>query len=173
MDIAAYAGRGYNMTERTEMFGGKREVVLGRWLQAVIDTYPADAAKFLGAEKDQFHNPVGHTLREGLGQLIDGLAGGARDEDLSRALDGIVRIRAVKEFTPSAAVGFVHGLKGILREELRESGVAAGDLLALEDGVDRLALLAFDVSMQCRERLFEIRAREIRERQLFAARAGA
>lgn len=157
----------------SDALDGGREAVLERWLRAVIATYPPDAAKFMLGQQDRFHNPVGHALRDGLGKLFDGLRAGSGDAELTAALDGIVRIRAVQEFAPSAAVGFVYGLKAILREELRGSGVAAADLAALEDGVDRLALLAFDVYMQCRERLFDIRVREIREHQLFVARAGA
>jgi hypothetical protein len=92
--------------------------------------------------------------------------------ELSSAIDGIVRIRAVQEFTPSAAVGFVYTLRGILREELADAALDPAGHAALERGVDRLALVAFDVYMQCREKIFEIRVREIKESQLLAARFG-
>ena len=155
-----------------EALAAKREAVLGRWVQAVLATYPEETARFLSGGADPFANPVGHTIREGLGRLFDRFADAAPDAELSSAIDGIVRIRAVQEFTPSAAVGFVYTLRGILREELAEAALDPAGLAALDNGVDRLALVAFDVYMQCREKIFEIRVREIKESQLLAARLG-
>ena len=156
-----------------EVMAAKRGAVLDRWFQAVLATYPAETARFLAGGADPFANPVGHTVREGLGRLYDRFSTDAPDSELSSAVDGIVRIRAVQEFSPSAAVGFVYTLKGILREELTGSGVDPAGQATLEDGVDRLALTAFDVYMQCREKIFEIRVREIKESQLLAARFGS
>lgn len=156
-----------------EALAAKREAVLERWFQVALATYPADTARFLAGVGDPFANPVGNTLRVGLARLYDGLVEAAPAADLATAVDGIVRIRAVQELTPSAAVGFVYALRAILREELAESAPDPGELAVLVDGVDRLALAAFDVYMQCREKIFEIRLREIRESQLLAARFGA
>ena len=155
-----------------EALAARREVVLERWFQAVLATYPAETARFLAGGADPFANPVGHTVREGLGRLYDRFVADVPVSELSAAIDGIVRIRAVQEFTPSAAVGFVYTLRKILREELAEAALDPAGQAALENGVDRLALVAFDVYMQCREKIFEIRVREIKESQLQAARFG-
>src|SRR5512139_3411501 len=165
----AHAGGAVGLEEALKE---KRAAVLGRWLQAVLDTYPPDTARFLSGMADQFGNPVGHTLRTGLPRLYDALAAGLSAAELAAAVDGIVRIRAVQEFTPSAAVGFVHELRGILREELAGAGLADAERAALDAGVDRMALAAFDVYMQCREKLFEIRVRELREARALAERIG-
>ena len=157
----------------TEALKERRAAVLERWFQAVAATYPEEAARLLAAVGDRFANPVGHTLREGLGRLYDALASDPAPEALRAAVDGIVRIRAVQEFTPSGAVGFVYSLRRILREELAGSGLEPAEHAALERGVDGAALAAFDVYMQCREKIFEIRVREIRESQLLAARLGS
>ncbi len=156
----------------SEALAAKREAVLERWFQAVLATYPEDTARFLAGGSDPFANPVGHTVREGLGRLYDRFAAEVPVAELSAAIDGIVRIRAVQEFTPSAAVSFVYTLRGILRDELTDAALDRPALTALENGVDRLALVAFDVYMQCREKIFEIRVREIKESQLLAARLG-
>lgn len=156
-----------------EALTARRAAVLDRWFQAVLATYPEETARFLTGVGDPFANPVGHTLREGLGRLYDGLVAGAPAEEFSAAIDGIVRIRAVQEFKPSAAVGFVYSLREILRGELAGCGLVAAEQAALEDGIDRLALVAFDVYMQCREKIFAIRVREIKESQLLAARLGS
>jgi hypothetical protein len=158
--------------ELNEAMAAKRVVVLERWFQAVLATYPEETARFLAGGADPFANPVGHTVRESLGRLYDRFATDAPARELSSAIDGIVRIRAVQEFAPSAAVGFVYTLRVILREELADAALDPAGQAALESGVDRLALVAFDVYMQCREKIFEIRVREIKESQLLAARLG-
>jgi hypothetical protein len=156
-----------------EALKARRAAVLERWLRAVLDTYPKETARFLDGVGDAFANPVGHTLRTGLAQLYDALVAEKTAAELSVAADGIVRIRAVQEFAPSSAVGFVPALRPILREELAGAGLADAERVSLEDGVDRMALAAFDVYMQCREKLFEIRVRELREARSLAARGGA
>jgi len=131
--------------ELNEALAARREVVLERWFQAVLATYPAETARFLAGGADPFANPVGHTVREGLGRLYDRFVTDVPVAELSSAVDGIVRIRAVQEFTPSAAVGFVYTLRNILREELADAALDPAGLAALESGIDRLALVAFDV----------------------------
>lgn len=151
----------------------RRSAVLERWLQEVLATYPPDSARLLAGVADPFGNPVGHTLRAGLARLFDALAAGRAADELAAAADGIVRIRAVQEFPPSAAVGFVHALRGILRDELAGAGISDAERAALDAGVDRMALAAFDVYMRCREKIFEIRVRELRDARALAARVGA
>ncbi|MDD5205149.1 MAG: hypothetical protein PHS17_06990, partial [Desulfobacterales bacterium] len=64
---------------------------------------------------------------------------------------------------PSEAVGFLFSLKAIIRSEL-ESEIRKNDLseelTRLEDRVDDLVLLAFDIYMKCKEKVFEIRVNE-------------
>ena len=86
---------------------------------------------------------------------------------LHHALDAIIRIRAVQDLTASQAVGFVFLLKPILLELQPERNPAARDVplgVLLNDRIDRLALMAFDKYMQCREQLADIRVSEGRRR---------
>jgi hypothetical protein len=88
-------------------------------------------------------------------------------EEAGRILDDFVRIRAVQQFSPSHAVGFVFLVKRAVREHLSQDLTNAElwqELLVFESKVDNLALLSFDLYMRCREKLFEIRATEIRNR---------
>jgi hypothetical protein len=59
---------------------------------------------------------------------------------------------------------FIFLLKRVLREELyqeiKESTAASEELLALEARVDEMALRGFDLYMKCREKIYEIRAKE-------------
>jgi hypothetical protein len=139
----------------------QKSVLLEKWLERTLATYPPQTLRFLHGEKDRFRNPVGHTLREGLATLLDGLTGEMQPAAIRPALEGIVRLRAVQDFTPSQAVGFVYLLREILDEEL-QGGVSP----AMQKQIDELALLAFDLFMKCREEIFEIKAREAR-RQVY------
>jgi len=145
----------------------RRDEILTRWTEVVIEGYPEETSKFLRSQSDRFANPVGASLREGLAELLDGVLRGVEPDELSSALDRVIRVRAVQEFAPSAAVGFVFDLKDLLREVTKNAGTdAAGTLDALEDRIERLGLCAFDVYMRCREQMWAIRAQEIRNQSL-------
>ena len=137
-----------------------------RWLDLIFDTYPADTRRFLRKQKDPFANPVGSTLSRELETLYKEFIGKADSDKMASALDGIVRIRAIQGFAASEAVAFIFLLKRIIREEtgkeVREDRLASEELLALESRLDDLALQAFDVYMTCKEKVFEIQAREAR-----------
>ena len=156
-----------------EALAMRRETVLDRWFAAVLETYPEDTARLMRGVADPFANPVGSTVRASLSRAFDALAADLPAADLAAAVDGIVRIRAVQEFAPSVAVGFAPALRGILREALADAAAGPGEREALDARVDRLALAAFDVYMQCREKLFQIRVREIRDLQAPATRLGS
>jgi hypothetical protein len=132
-----------------------RRAIVEQWFARAAETYPSQTARFLMGEKDQFRNPVGHALRDGLAILLQQLLGDMDLAHIEPALDAIVRIRAVQDFPPSQAVGFVFLLKQILRE------LPAGEEVAgLDRRIDQLALMAFDKYMQCREQVAQIRAEE-------------
>jgi len=85
--------------------------------------------------------------------------------ETSRFLDGIVRIRAVQEFAPSEALGFIFQLKDVVRKVLAKAPqhpAAANELDVFDSAVDDLALFAFDLYMQCREKIYDIKAKEAR-----------
>jgi hypothetical protein len=129
----------------------------------VADGYPEETAKFLREQSDRFANPVGASLREGLAELLDGVLHKTATADLEPSLDRVIRVRAVQDLSPAAAVGFVFDLKQLLREELAgPSGDAPQELSGFENSIDRLALLAFEVYMRCREQVWAIRNAEVK-----------
>ena len=103
---------------------------------------------------------MGHRSRDSLEELFDGLLAGRPAADLTGALDGIVRIRAVQELSPSRALEFIFLLKRAVREALGDDTRA--DLTDLDAAIDRLALAAFDLYTQCKEKVHELRRNEIR-----------
>ena len=139
---------------------GTRDRVLERWRALVVASYPPDTARLLLTEKDRFANPVGHALSTGMEAIYDGLVAGVDAEDMARRLDGIVRVRAVQEFKPSEALSFVF----LLKRAVRDVPGAPDRIPDLDARIDGAALVAFDLYVACREKVYEIRANEVRRR---------
>jgi len=146
-----------------KLLSDKRSAIIKKWRDLLIGTYPVDAQRFLKKEKNLFSNPVGQTIAEDMETLYDELTIGNDIDKISSSLDNIIRIRAVQDFKPSQAVGFVLQLKKLIQNELgadsRESEIQ-NDVEMLEERIDNTALLAFDIYAQCRQKLYEIRVNE-------------
>jgi hypothetical protein len=149
-----------------ELLAEKRDAIVAGWRDAIAGTYPADSAKFLIRKQNRFANPVGHAISQESAAIYDALMEGGGPKAFAVSLDNIIRIRAVQEFTAAEAVGFVYLLKDVIRRELatqlRDDGLAR-ELLLFESRIDRLALLAFNTYMLCREQVFRIRTGEIKK----------
>ncbi len=145
-----------------EILRDKRDALAIRWRELVLETYPPESVAFLGQEKDEFRNPVGATIRQAIDTLTGTLVTGAAREGPSPALDAMVRMRAVQNFSPAQTVGFVflfrRALADVLREELPE--VRAVELIGLFARLDDLALEAWDRYAACRDKVSDLRARE-------------
>jgi len=143
----------------------KKDVILASWFDRILDTYPAETAKFLKNQKDRFANPVGQTIHEGIEGIFHELVRGGESEKASGFLDAIIRVRAIQEFTAAQAVAFIFFLKSIIRDGIKDTPLSAElveELASLESQIDSLVLIAFDIFMQCREKLYDIKANEMR-----------
>lgn len=142
----------------------KKPAILKKWFDAVADTYPENTAGFLKKPKAQFANPVGYTLAEGLDGLFESLLQEMIPETVKTFLDGIVRIRAIQDFAPSEAVAFIFKLKKIVRQELGGEVLLmpgmTDELTAFDSTIDDLALFSFDIYVKCREKIYELKAKE-------------
>jgi len=141
----------------------KRAAILERWFQLVLETYPADTSRFLKQGKDRFTNPVGYTISREIETLYDELLQEMNSDKLAACLDNIIRIRAVQDFSPSQTIALIFLLKKAIREELASEiteNRVFEELLKFESRIDKLVLLAFDIYMKCREKVFEIRVNE-------------
>jgi hypothetical protein len=151
----------------------KKSAILGRWLTTIYESYPPETAIFMRKEKDRFDNPVGHRIADGLEGLYGALVQGMENEQVLDYLDQIIRIRAIQNFTPARALAFIFLLKNVIREELadeiQEENLAA-EVLDLESRIDGLALMGFDVYSKCREKIYEVKANEMKGRVSFIMR---
>jgi len=142
------------------LLSDKRSHIIKKWRNAIITSYPKDSQSFLKREKSQFANPVGNIIAQEIETLYDEVIKGENREKISSCLDTIIRVRAVQDFAPSQAVAFVLQLKRIIREELGNGHSA--ELLMLDSKIDDVVLLAFDVYSKCRQEIYEIRVREVK-----------
>jgi hypothetical protein len=154
----------------------KKAAIANAWFNLAVQAYPPEAAEFFKGQTDSFANPVGSITSKGIRSLLDQLLQGMDRNTLTVQLDAIIRVRAVQNFTPSQATAFIPALKTILRaqleKELRDNRMA-GELIEFESKIDLLCLMAFDIYMQCREKIYQIRANETRNRTFKAfERAG-
>lgn len=147
-----------------ELLRQKRDALVSAWTKDALQAYPDDAAALFARGRDPFGNPVGHSIEVCTGRAVDALLNGVEVGDVCRHLEEVIRIRAVQEMPPSQAVGFVLRLKDVVRTLLddSESPDLAGDLAVLHGRIDRLALAAFDVYVECRERVSELRINEVK-----------
>ena len=148
---------------------GRKEALLEAWFARALEAYPADTARFLKAERDPFANPVGAAFRKGLPVLLDFLSGVADREAAQEALGEIVRIRAVQETVPSRGLGFLLPVRPLIGEQAR--GLDDAGRRTLEGRVDELVMLAFDLWSSDRDRMADIKVREMKRRMYMVERA--
>ena len=154
----------------------EKATIIHKWFDMAIQAYDPETAKFLKNQKDQFANPVGSNTLKGLQGLFDQLLENLEPKAVISYLDPIIRIRAAQAFTPSQATAFVLSLKTVLQQtlgtKLRDERMMA-DYLEFETKIDRLSLMAFDIYMECKEKIYQISANETRNRMFSAfERAG-
>lgn len=139
--------------------------IVKRWFEKTISSYSGEARGFMKKEKDSFSNPVGNTISKELGSVFNEILGEGDTERIKLPLESIIKIRAVQDFQPSQAVAFVLELKQVIREVTEDSSEGSDlleELPVWNDKIDALALLAFDVYSECREKLYQVRVNEIK-----------
>ena len=154
-----------------------KKQITNDWFAILAGTYPPDTTRFLKTNKDTFTNPVGGTSRRTLEAVLDALLDNADPEQLAQQLDALIRIRAVQTmFTPSQATAFILDLKKVIRNTLKsdlQDPEVRSQLQAFEERIDRLLLIAFDIFVRCREKIYSIKATEEQSKIYRAfARAG-
>jgi hypothetical protein len=144
-----------------------RSAILDRWRDLILDSYPGEAARFFKGEKDRFQNPVGHSITRSTAILYDGVVLDRQVDAVPEALEGLVRLRAVQDFSAAQAISFTFLLKRAVRTVLERAVSEPGHweaLGVLEARIDELAAAAFDVYVEHRERIYRIRTDELKRR---------
>lgn len=145
-----------------EIIDSRKARILKHWVQYLIDTYPPESSKFLNSDKDRFSNPIGSTIVTETGLILEDLVAGKTPDQMGPSLERIVRLRAVQDFAPSEAVGFVFLLRKAIREALspEEREALGQELIETDERIEAIALKAFDLYLECVRGLYEIRVTE-------------
>ena len=148
-----------------ELLRRRRAEIAERWFEDALSVYPPRTVDVWRRERDRFANPVGHALREGTRTLLDALLDVADPAAVRAGLGEVLKIRAIQEMAPGTAVAFVFRLKAVLRTELGatlDDAAVRRELTELEARIDQAALAAFDLYVENRERLVELRIAELK-----------
>ena len=148
-----------------ELLTEKKLSIVSKWTDRILKTYSEETLKFLKADRNQFSNPVGNIIRNNADCIYDEIISDNNPEKLRSLLADIIRIRALQDFTPSEAIGFVYILKIVICQELKEFASDKkflNEFYEVNERIDRIALLAFDIYMECKEKVHRLRINEIR-----------
>ncbi len=144
-----------------------KEKILKKWFKHVSETYHSDTSAFLINTKDPFSNPVGSAVIKGLTAILDVICGVADKKELSPLIDPVIRIRAIQNFSPSESISFILFLKEIIREKFYKEHSKENlinQLLAIETQIDEIIFIAFGIYAECREKINDIKANELKDR---------
>ncbi|MFH1773537.1 MAG: RsbRD N-terminal domain-containing protein [Methanobacteriota archaeon] len=144
----------------------RKNEILERWFELIMGTYSLGATGGRKEEKDVLSNPIEHITSKEIGVIYEELLSPNMNLDkLMESLDNIIRVRAIQDFSPSEAISFVFFLKKAVREELKKE---MGDhkilreILNFETAIDKLASMAFDIYVKCKQDIYELRVNEVR-----------
>ncbi len=149
--------------ELAEAFRNYRNKIVEKWVEYTLSTYKS--SNFFQKEGDKFANPVGGAIKEALDALFLLLVNNADPQEFVAPIQKIMRIRAIQDFAPSQAVSPIHAVKHITRDILaadKERNHLVNELYDFDFAVDMAVLAAFDIYMEDRERLYNVRMQEIR-----------
>jgi hypothetical protein len=150
----------------------KRKSILKKWYSLIMESYPPDSSSFFMSEKDRFANPVGYAILTGIATIFDGITCKKHSNRIISALDSIIRIRAVQDFTPSQAIGFVSLLKTAIRDAMMP-GIEHEmylEIQQIEAKIDNLASVASEIYDRCREDINRLKIRKAYPRRFIEDR---
>ena len=147
------------------LFRTYEQQIVDAWVEAALAHYGATTVCFLKCEQDAFANPFGVTLRNSPTAIFQSLSQELQDHQVGPYLDEIIKVQAIQDLAPSQALGFLFGIKEIIRRELgarlNEPGLLL-EVIWMDERVDQLVLMAFDIYMRRREKLYELRVEDVK-----------
>ncbi len=148
------------------MLASHRREILDEWTERIYASYPSDTVVSFRREGAPFSNPVGTRIDQSVEALLNGFLMGAGPETLRQPLDDIVRIRAIQGFNPSDAVSFMFLLRSTVFDLLsagEKESLSSDDLNGLCGWIEAMASLSFDIYMECREQIFNLKIGELKK----------
>ena len=142
----------------------KKQQILSRWQSSAFSCQNHDLLR--GQKQEQrFSNPIAYVIEKNTREIYEWLIKDEKDGDLFTPLEEICRFRAVQDIKPAEALRFIYALKQIIRDELMDeiqnSDVKA-QLWDVDQRIDEIGLLAFNIFSDYRAKIYEIRIDEIK-----------
>ncbi|WP_141266962.1 RsbRD N-terminal domain-containing protein [Thermodesulfovibrio sp. Kuro-1] len=146
-----------------DLLSKKRKAIVNKSFELTIATYPEESQGFLKDSSRQFTNPIGYNLYQSIEQIVEKIINEEPIESFLSPLEEIIKIRAVQDFTPSQAVGFIFLIKKAFQDEL-EKEIEPFQILDFLSRIDSLSLIAFDIFMKYREKIYDLKSKELIDR---------
>lgn len=152
------------MSELLAHLTSRRERIAAAWVKRMLATLPNAGEGLIATSKDPMKNPMGVTFRSGADRVTEALFMGASREELEHRIDDLIHLRAVQGLLPSQALAFIPELKDVIRDEVGDLVFPGNEHRELDQAIDELLYLSFDIYVRCREQIYELRARSMRDR---------
>jgi hypothetical protein len=139
-----------------DLLTAKRGEILQRWLDRILEDYPPHTQTFFRENKNPYSNPVGFTLRKGMEGIIDQILRPLTVEEARAILEPVMKVRAVENLPALQAGKFIHPLREIVSELVKEEkkkDLPGPEWLDLNSRISQLALLAMNLYSECREKV--------------------
>ncbi|MDY6820717.1 MAG: hypothetical protein SVN78_03725 [Deferribacterota bacterium] len=151
--------------ECREYFLDKKNKILDDWFNHLISHYDDNKLDYLEKERDPFLNPVKYIFKSALGSIFSYIF---EDEELdlvSQDIEKLIKLLALNGPKASEVLGLFVFFKQHINALFMSS-------FSLEEKIDEyneitnifdnLLLKIFDMYVQCREKIYEIRVNEIK-----------
>lgn len=146
-----------------ERLSERRAEILVRWRELIVESGARRDARLAPRGSDPFHDPIGAALARATAAVLDTLTGAGLDSRGVSLLEEFVRMRAVQGVKPSSTVQLVFALRQAVREVLGADldRAPAQERQDLDRRIDAIALEVVDMLVSCREKILELRTREV------------
>lgn len=138
------------------------------WFDRLLESYPEATRRYFKNTNSHFSNPVGYNLMHSMSHILTELLKEEPSSDvINQELQMILRIKAVQEVLPSQAVSFIPALKQTIERHYKAENLvkesSLNELLDFYSDLDTVALYAYDLYVESKVLLYELRLTQIKE----------
>ena len=142
-----------------DLFEKNKECILEQWLNQRLDVF-SQTQTVIKTQMDPFQNPIRHELAVGLKSIVEDFV--ANTEQTKESLDQISRVLAVQDIPPSKSMSLFYGLREIVRERSRKTGLTLShkEWGEFNSRIEQLTLEGFNCYMGHREKIYQLKVDE-------------
>ncbi len=143
----------------------KKQQILSKWQSLAMSSYENHSLLNEKTKTGRFSDPIAYVTMDNTNKIYDLLISEENSAEFMAPLEEICRLRAVQDINPSSALSFISALKQLVREELTDqirSDSYSDELMNIDKRIDEIALMASGKYAECKERINEIRIKEMK-----------